>query len=54
LVFAIVVHKDHINLEFAQGIELLDPDGMLEGTGKKISHVKIEILKKLIQNNLQI
>jgi hypothetical protein len=33
--------KDHVNLEFAQGIELLDPDGMLEGTGKKIRHVKI-------------
>ncbi len=41
LVCAIVVHKDHVNLEFAHGIELLDPDGMLEGTGKKMRHVKI-------------
>ena len=54
LVYAIVVHKDHVNLEFANGIELLDPDGMLEGTGKKIRHVKIrnseEIESKKLTN----
>lgn len=54
LVCAIVIHKDHVNLEFAQGNELLDPDGMLEGTGKKIRHVKIrnseEIESKQLTN----
>jgi hypothetical protein len=40
-VFAIVLHKDHVNLQFARGTELKDPTKMLEGTGKKIRHVKI-------------
>jgi hypothetical protein len=55
-VCAIVLHKDHVNLQFARGTELKDPTKMLEGTGKKIRHVKIygsdlintEKLKKLI------
>jgi hypothetical protein len=34
-VCAIVVHKDHVNLEFARGTELEDPKGILEGTGGK-------------------
>ena len=40
-VCAIVLHKDHINLQFARGTEIKDPANMLEGTGKKIRHVKI-------------
>ena len=40
-VCAIVLHKDHVNLQFARGTELKDPAKMLEGTGKKIRHVKI-------------
>jgi hypothetical protein len=55
-VCAIVVHKDHVNLEFARGTELEDPEEVLEGTGKKIKHIKIrksseinsKILKKMI------
>ena len=34
-VCAIVIHKDHVNLQFARGTELEDPEGILEGTGKK-------------------
>jgi hypothetical protein len=53
-VCAIVIHKDHVNLEFARGIELEDPEKMLEGTGKKIRHVKIynteEIDSKKLKN----
>jgi hypothetical protein len=40
-VCAIVIHKDHVNLEFARGTEIEDPNGVLEGTGKKIRHLKI-------------
>jgi hypothetical protein len=57
LICAIVVHRDYINLEFAHGIELLDPDGMLEGTGKKMRHVKIrnseEIKSEKLTNLIQ-
>lgn len=40
-VCAIVLHKDHVNLQFARGTELKDPAKMLGGTGKKMRHVKI-------------
>jgi hypothetical protein len=40
-IFAIVIHRNHVNLEFARGNELFDPHGILEGSGKKIRHVKI-------------
>ena len=40
-VCAIVLHKDHVNLQFARGTELKDPAKMLEGTGKKMRHIKI-------------
>ncbi len=43
-VCAIIPYKDHVNLEFYRGTELDDPDGLLEGTGKKLRHVKIRKL----------
>ena len=33
--------KMHVNLGFMQGIELHDPSGLLEGTGKNLRHVKL-------------
>ena len=31
---------EHVNLGFFRGADLGDPDGLLEGTGKKLRHVK--------------
>ncbi len=39
--FAIIPHKAHVNLQLADGVELPDPDGRIEGTGKRIRHVKV-------------
>jgi hypothetical protein len=41
LLFAIIAHKNWVNLQLADGSELADPDGLIEGTGKRIRHVKI-------------
>jgi hypothetical protein len=41
LLFAIIAHKTHVNLQLADGANLPDPDGLIEGTGKRIRHVKI-------------
>lgn len=41
LVFAIIPHKSHVNLQLADGVDLPNPDGLIEGTGKRIRHVKI-------------
>jgi hypothetical protein len=32
----------HVNVGFFRGAELLDPDGLLEGNGKFMRHVKLE------------
>jgi len=39
------VHKSHVNLGFYHGTVLSDPTGLLEGSGKKLRHVKIDSLK---------
>jgi hypothetical protein len=41
LLFAIIAHKSHVNLQLADGADLPDPQGLIEGTGKRIRHVKI-------------
>jgi hypothetical protein len=41
LLFAIIAHKGHVNLQLADGAALPDPHGLIEGTGKRIRHVKI-------------
>lgn len=53
--------KKWINLGFYQAVDLADPEGLLEGTGAKMRHVKIRSLddagrpaiRKLIQGALE-
>lgn len=35
-------NKNHITFGFWRGAELTDPDGVLEGAGEKMKHVKIK------------
>ncbi len=37
----IMPQKSYVNLGFFHGAELQDPEGLLEGTGKVIRHIKI-------------
>jgi len=37
--------KDYGRLGFMGGAQLADPDQVLEGTGKRLRHVKIKTLK---------
>ena len=37
----ISAHTGHVNLGFPRGTSLTDPDGVLEGTGKGMRHVKV-------------
>lgn len=37
----IAVQASHVNLGFYYGSSLPDPNGLLEGTGKKLRHVKV-------------
>jgi len=44
-VLAIAPHANHVNLQFADGVDLADPAGLLEGTGKRVHHVKSRTLE---------
>ena len=37
----IAVQRSHVNLGFYHGTSLADPTGVLEGTGRKLRHVKL-------------
>lgn len=41
LAFAVIPHTAHVNLQLADGVDLPDPGGLIEGTGKRIRHVKV-------------
>jgi hypothetical protein len=41
LLFAVIPHTAHVNLQLADGVDLPDPGGLVEGTGKRIRHVKV-------------
>ena len=41
LYFAIIPHKAHVNLQLADGVDLPNPAGRIEGIGKRIRHVKV-------------
>jgi hypothetical protein len=41
LLFALIPHAGWVNLQLADGALLPNPDGLIEGTGKKIRHIKI-------------
>lgn len=41
LYFAIIPHTAHVNLQLVDGVDLPDPDGRIEGTGKRARHVKV-------------
>ena len=40
LLFAIIPHRAHVNLQLADGVDLPNPNGRIEGTGKRVRHVK--------------
>ena len=40
LAVALIPHAAHVNVQLADGADLDDPAGIVEGTGKRIRHVK--------------
>ena len=40
----LIPHTSHVNVQLADGAELPDPTGIIEGTGKRIRHVKVRSL----------
>lgn len=46
---ALAAHSKWVSLMFLRGADLNDPDGLLEGTGKKMRHVKLRSPEQLEQ-----
>jgi hypothetical protein len=46
LMFAVAAHGAHVNLQLADGVDLPDPTGIVEGTGKRIRHVKVRSVEQ--------
>ena len=46
-------HKQHVNLGFYRGADLPEPEGLLEGTGKVLRHVKVRELDEVEQPSLR-
>jgi hypothetical protein len=44
LAVGLIPHSAHVNVQFADGALLDDPSGIVEGTGKRIRHVKCRSL----------
>ena len=53
VICAIGPHSSHVNLVFFRGSELADPQGQLEGTGKKGRHVKIKNVEYINSKSLE-
>jgi hypothetical protein len=47
LLFAIIPHAAHVNLQLVDGVDLPNPDGRIEGTGKRARHVKVRSLSDI-------
>ena len=47
------LYGEHINLGFNYGMDLPDPDKLLEGAGKKFRHVKIRNIEDVKRSTLR-
>ncbi|MGD9092147.1 MAG: DUF1801 domain-containing protein [Anaerolineales bacterium] len=45
----IAAFRDHVNLGFYYGAGLSDPEGLLDGTGKKMRHIKVRDIEMVKQ-----
>jgi hypothetical protein len=50
LLFAIIPHAGWANLQLADGALLPNPDGLIEGTGKRIRHIKVRSAERARSN----
>jgi len=45
LFLAIIPHKAHVNLQLVDGVDLPNPEGRIEGTGKRARHLKVRSIE---------
>jgi hypothetical protein len=53
LAIALIPHGGHVNVQLADGALLPDPEAIVEGTGKRIRHVKCRTLEDVARPALR-
>lgn len=53
LLFALIPHAGWVNLQLADGALLPNPDGLIEGTGKRIRHIKVPTAERARSNPIR-
>ena len=53
VIFSIAVYPKHVNFFFLQGARLPDPDGLLQGEGSRVRHIRLEDEKTLDRNDVK-
>jgi hypothetical protein len=53
VVFSIAVYPKHVNFFFLQGAKLPDPDGLLQGSGSRVRHIRLEDETTLDRNDVK-
>jgi hypothetical protein len=53
LLFALIPHAGWVNLQLADGALLPNEDGLIEGTGKRIRHVKVRSMSASAEPRLR-
>lgn len=53
VVAALGLHKAHANLHFYKGVELADPEGVLQGSGGKLRHIRYEKAEEIDLDQLE-
>jgi len=46
--------QDYVSFGFFNGVELNDPNGILEGSGNKLRHIKIKSLEQIQEHQLKL
>jgi hypothetical protein len=54
LAVALIPHSAHVNVQLADGAELADAAGLIEGTGKRIRHVKCRTVEDVARPALHV
>jgi len=54
LICGLALQRGYVNLMFANGTQLLDPEGLLEGTGKHARHVKLRAAEDVQRSGLRV
>src|SRR3984957_5274785 len=52
-IFSIAIYPMHINFFFLQGAKLPDPDGLLQGEGSVVRHIRLEDEKTLDRGDVK-